>query len=212
VVGVAAFVALTGAARASSQSVGAGMDSATAAAIDRIVARVNAEGLPGEAVRAKALEGSSRGVPGDRVVRVVAAYADTLRVARDVLGASGAATPGEQDLVAAAGVLSAGVSRAAATSLAVAARARTAQRAAIVPYVVTADLVARGVPPDSAAVAVGGAVRRGASDAKLWRLREAIAHDIADGAPPLEAAMLRTGTGPARPPMPPASSMPPGPP
>jgi hypothetical protein len=187
-----------------------------AAAIDGIVARANADGLPGDAVRAKALEGMSRGIAGDRVVRVVAAYADSLRAARDLLVASGDRSPAAPELVAAAGALTAGVSRPAATRLAAAARARPVIQTLVVPFVVTGDLVARGVPADSAAAAVGVALHRGASDAELWRLREAIAHDIASGAPPLYAAMLRSGAATGKAPSPPASrppaSTPPGPP
>lgn len=203
-------------ASAHAQSVSPPADSATTAAVDRIVARASADGLPADAVRAKAREGISRGVPGDRVVAVVSAYADALREARALLGDE---PPIRQDLVATAGALTAGVSRPAATTLASAAHARPGARTVTVPFVVTGDLVARGVPPDSAAAAVRTALQHGASDAELWRLREAIAHDIADGAPPLEAAMLRTGSTPPasthpqpHPTSPPVTGVPPTPP
>jgi hypothetical protein len=176
------------------------LDSATAAAIERIIARATADGLPGDVVRAKALEGVSRGVPGDRIVRIVTAYAETLRVSRQLLAAAGDRSPTSDDLVAAAHVVSGGVSHEAAGALAHAANDRNGTRVMIVPFVVTGDLVARGVPADSAAVAVTAALRRGASDAQLWRLREAIALDIAGGVSPLESAMLRSGAGTARPP------------
>ena len=177
------------------------LDSATAAAIDRIAAQMNAEGLPGDVVRAKAFEGVSRGVPNDRIVRIVTGYAETLRVARGLLQAAGEPAPQTDDLVAAAHALSGGVSREATGALARAARGRNGTHVMTVPFVVTGDLVARGVPPDSAAVAVTAAIRRGASDADLWRLREAIALDIAGGASPLESAMLRSGAGSAHPPV-----------
>lgn len=205
---IAATLVAIGAHRAGAQSVMSRMDSTTTVAVERIVARANAEGLPGDAIRAKALEGVSRGVSRDRMLRVVAAYADTLRVARDVLTTNGMSSPANEDLVATADVLIAGVSRGAAGRLATAAYARAARQTVTVPFVVVADLVARGVPGDSAVVAVGAAVRRGASDAELWRLREAIVHDIADGASPLEAAMVRTGAGPPKPVSPPATSFP----
>jgi hypothetical protein len=192
-------------------------DSTTMRAIDRIVARANSDGLPGDAVRAKALEGLSRGVPGDSIVRVVAAFADALRQALSLLGE---VSPTRDDLLATAGVLTAGVSQAAATRLVAAAHARPGARSVTVPFVVAGDLVVRGVPPDSAAMIVTVAVRRGASDAQLWHLREVIAQDIANGAPPLEAAMLRAGVAPGgpgpqtmpRPISPPVAAPPPGPP
>ncbi len=180
--------------------------------IDSLVAQANAEGLPGDVLRAKALEGASRGVSSERIAQVVVAYAGALRLARSILAESGETPALREELVAVAQALTAGVSRSAAGTLATAAHARTAAPPVTVPFVVTVDLVARGVPADSAAVGVQVAVRRGASDAELSRLREAIARDIGDGVPPLDAAMVRSGADPARPARPPATSMPPVPP
>jgi hypothetical protein len=185
---------LVGARNVGGQALASHADSETMEAIERVVARANSDGLPGDAVRAKGLEGLSRGVPGDTVVRVVVAFADALREARSVLGDK---TPPREDLLATAGILTAGVSRAAAAGLAAAAHARPGAHGVTVAFVVIGDLVARGVPADSAAVAVTAEIQRGASDAQLWRLREAIAQDIANGAAPLDAAMLRAGVSPA---------------
>ena len=171
---------LVGSRNVGAQAPASRADSETMEAIERVVARANSDGLPGDAVRAKALEGLSRGVSGDTVVRVVVAFADALREARSVLGDK---SPSREDLLATAGILTAGVSRAAAAGLAAAAHARPGAHTVTVAFVVTGDLVARGVPPDSAAVAVTAEIRRGASDAQLWRLREAIAQDIRTGRP-----------------------------
>jgi hypothetical protein len=178
------------------------LDSTTAAAIDRIVARTAAAGLPTDVLQAKALEGASRRAPPARIVHVVSAYADALAVGRDALG-SGA---DDAELVAAAGTIVAGVSRDALATLAATARRTRPGVRLTVPLVVAADLVARGVPPAAAADAVRALAAGHTDDSDFWRLREQIATDIDMGTPPLQAALLRTDAGVLAPPPPPPSA------
>jgi hypothetical protein len=53
-------------------------------------------------------------------------------------------------------------------------------------------MVARGVPPATAAASVIAAARRGLGDADIDRLREHVARDIGAGVGPAEAARVRT--------------------
>ncbi|MGH7701440.1 MAG: hypothetical protein ACREMJ_13085, partial [Gemmatimonadales bacterium] len=64
-------------------------------------------------------------------------------------------------------------------------------RSLTVPLAVLADLVARGVPPDTAAVAV--LAMAGAADDALIEFRRSVEHDIALGIVPATAAAYRLG-------------------
>jgi hypothetical protein len=97
--------------------------------------------------------------------------------ARDALGST--ASPAE--LAAGAAALRAGASQTILAEL------RHARREPLtVPLAVLADLVASGVPVDSAAAAVLGLAAR-ARDADLVEFRRAVERDIALGAPPAAA-------------------------
>jgi hypothetical protein len=61
-----------------------------------------------------------------------------------------------------------------------------------VPLVVLADLTTRRVPPPEAAGAVLALMRAGARDEDLLGVRARVEHDIAAGAAPATAAMLRS--------------------
>jgi hypothetical protein len=172
----------------------------TAGAVREIVEDAARHDLPTAPLVATALEGASRGVPSDRIVAAVRTQAASFQTAREALG-SGA---GESEIVAGASALRAGV---AADSLV---RLRAARGGStVIPLVVMADMIARGVPPVAASGAMIASARAGVPDAELLRLREHIAQDIRSGASPTEAASLRLqilmtgGRGePARPPAP----------
>src|SRR5207245_1087389 len=101
--------------------------------------------------------------------------------ARDALGST--ASPAE--LTAGAAALRAGASQATLAQL------RHARGESLtVPLAVLADLVASGVPVDSAAAAVLGLAAR-ARDADLVEFRRAVERDIALGAPPAAAVTAR---------------------
>jgi hypothetical protein len=159
------------------------LDPTTAAAISRIVDSARVDGLPTEPLVAKALEGPIKGVPGDRIVVVVRAFADALRSARRALGTSAT----EPEIVAAASAVISGVEPA------VIAKLRSTRPAVplTMHLVILADLVSRGVPRDTAAGAVYSAARAGLSDAQItsfWKLIEA---DIAKGIRPAAATVQR---------------------
>ena len=70
----------------------------------------------------------------------------------------------------------------------------------MVALVVLADLVARGVPPDTAASALGVALRSGVRDDELSEMRRRIERDILAGLKPAAAMSIRTRDLPSMPP------------
>ena len=157
-----------------------------ARAVQAYVDSARALGLPGGGLTGVALEGVSRHVSGPRVVAAVASYFGALRTAQGALG-SGAS---DGELSAGAGAVLSGMTPA---QLARFKSART-HRSVTVPLVVVADLIARGVPRDTAMRSVYLAVTSGAGDADLSILRERVESDIRAGAP-AGAAILSRLTG-----------------
>lgn len=173
------------------------LDAPTRAAVSRTIAEARDAGLPVEPLVDKALEGASRGVPGPRIVAAVDRLAADLTHARSALGTR--ASGGE--LVAAAAALRAGASE---QGLAAIGKARAAG-GLTVPLATLADLVARGVPVETASSVVLGLAERGVSDAGFVALRQTVERDINAGVPPAAAASVRgQGQGP------PESVVPPG--
>src|SRR6059036_2479616 len=142
-----------------------------------VIDSARAAGLPTEPLVQRALEGSTKGAPGPLIVSAVQRLAADLGRAREALGPG--TTPPE--LEAGAAALRAGAGPAVLTQL------RRARRQTIaVPLAVLTDLVASGVPVDSAAAAVLALAAR-ARDADLVEFRRAVERDIALGAPPAAA-------------------------
>jgi hypothetical protein len=160
------------------------LDAETAAAVSRIVDSVRAVGLPAETLVGVALEGASRRASSDKIVGAVREYALALGVARQTLGDSAAS----DEVVSAAGVLVVGVPARVVGEY----RAARPTASITVPLVVLADLIARGVPGDTAADALGTALRSGVRDDELTELRRRIERDILAGARPATAMMIRT--------------------
>jgi len=133
--------------------------------------------LPTEPLVQRALEGATKRASGEMIVAAVRRLAVDLGHAREALGstASGA------ELTAGAAALRAGASQTILAEL-----RRTRREPLTVPLAVLADLVASGVPVDSAAAAVLSLARR-ARDADLVEFRRAVERDIALGAPPAAA-------------------------
>lgn len=153
------------------------LDSAARAPVAALLDSARAAGLPVEPLLQRALEGTIKHAPPDRVVAAVRRLAGDLGRAREALGV-GAQPP---ELEAGAAAIRAGASPQ------VLAQLRRARRQPLtVPLAVLADLVASGVPVDSAAAAVlvlAGSVR----DADLIEFRRAVERDIALGASPATA-------------------------
>jgi hypothetical protein len=141
-------------------------------------------GIPTEPVVDKALEGAAKRAPNDRILVVVRSRFRELVAARAALG-SGAMEP---EIIAAADALHAGASAQVITTL----RRQRPNVALTIPLAVLADLIARGVPADTASSAVLALAATPATDAQFAALRNDIESDIAKGAPPAIAASVRT--------------------
>ena len=157
------------------------LEPSTRPLVAALIDSARAFSLPAEPLVQRALEGATKRAPGDRIVAAVRRLAVDLGRARDALGP--AASPPE--LEAGAAALRAGAAPAVLTEL-----RRTRRQPLTVPLAVLADLVASGVPADSAAAAVL-ALAATARDADLVEFRRAVERDIALGAPPAAAASVR---------------------
>ena len=153
------------------------LDAATRPVVAALVDSARTASLPTEPLVQRALEGATKGAPEGVIVAAVRRLAVDLGRAREALGST--ASPAE--LSAGAAALRAGASQTTLTELRLARR-----EPLIVPLAVLADLVASGVPVDSAAAAVLALAAR-ARDADLVEFRRAVERDIALGAPPAAA-------------------------
>ncbi len=160
------------------------LDARTAAAVTALVDSAHVAGLPDAPLVNKALEGASKGASGERIVAVVRDLEASLAAARRALGPGAS----ESELVAGAAALRAGVGPAVLAQL----RRGPHGGSVLVPLAVMADLVARGVPADTAAQAVLALERSGARDADMVAFRESVERDIALGAPAGASAATRT--------------------
>jgi len=153
------------------------LDSISRPIVTALVDSARAAALPTEPLVQRALEGATKRATADRIVAAVRRLALDLSHARDALGPM--TSPPE--LSAAAAALRAGAPPATLTEL-----RRVRRESLTVPLAVLTDLVASGVPVDSAAGAVLALAAR-ARDADLVEFRRAVERDIALGAPPASA-------------------------
>lgn len=152
------------------------LDPATRAVVARLVDSARTVGIPTEPLVDKALEGAGKRATGDRIASAVRALALDLARARALLGPD--ASAGE--IVSGARALRAGVSPALLERFA---RER-ARRPITVALAVLGELVARGVPADTAAGAVLALTARGADDAELVAYQQGVTDGARIGAPP----------------------------
>jgi hypothetical protein len=148
-------------------------------------------GLPVEPLVDRALEGASKRADGDRIVAAVRRLAGELAAARDALGP----TAGDPEIAAGASALRAGARTDDLTRL----RERRGGRPVTVAAAVLTDLVALGVPADTATAAVL-ALADHAEDATYLAFRRSVERDVALGATPVAALLFRAadagfGTG-----------------
>ena len=153
------------------------LDTAARSLVAVAINSARAAGLPTEPLVQRALEGATKDAPGTLIVRAVQRLAADLGRARAALGAS-ATSP---ELEAGAAALRAGAGPAVLAQL-----RRSRRQTITVPLAVLTDLVASGVPVDSAAAAVL-ALAASARDADLIDFRRAVERDIALGAAPTAA-------------------------
>jgi hypothetical protein len=153
------------------------LDATARSTVAALVDSARRASLPTEPLIQRALEGTTKLAAGDVIVAAVRRLAADLARARDALGPN--ASPAE--LIAAAAALRSGARPEILSDL-----RRARRQSLIVPLGVLTDLVASGVPVDSAAAAVVALAKR-ASDADLVEFRRAVERDIALGAPPATA-------------------------
>ena len=159
------------------------LDAGTGAQVGRLVDSARAAGLPVEPLVDKALEGASKRAPGARIVDAVRSLARGLGDARGALGRGA----GEEEVIAGASALRGGVTTATLAEL----RSARPREPLTIALAVLSDLVARGVPADTAAAAVLALARGGARDDDFVALRRDVEKDIGAGAPAASAASVR---------------------
>jgi len=141
-------------------------DQPTYASLHALLDSARAAGLPAEPLVDKALEGAAKHATSDRIVAVVRDLSARLADARNALGGYGTA----DELSAGTAALRAGI---APNTLADLRRLRHNEQVTI-PLAVAAELVARGVRPDSASRQVLRLAAAGAGDVELAALPRAI--------------------------------------
>lgn len=150
--------------------------------VDSVLDSAGAVGLPAEPLVDRALEGAAKGASGDLIVSAVRRLWDELRIAREAFGDK--ASPGE--LIAGASALRAGARQADLAQL----RTLRPGQQLTVAAAVLADLVAVGVPADTAIAAVL-ALAPATGDAEYMAFRRNVERDIALGASPAAALGVR---------------------
>ena len=161
------------------------LDPDTRSAVVALMDSARGDGLPVEPLIQRALEGATKSAPGARIIAAVRRLTLDLGTARTALGTD-ASSP---ELEAGVAALRAGATPQVLTQL------RTVRRPPLTMALsVLADLVASGVPADSAAAAVLTLAPK-ARDADLVEFRRAVEHDIALGAPPGAASSVRVNAG-----------------
>jgi len=147
-------------------------------------------GLPVEPLVDRALEGASKRATGDRIVAAVRRFRDELALARDALGTRASTA----ELTAGASALRAGAGPDDLRQL----RELRAAQPVTVAAAVLADLVAVGVPADSATAAVLS-IATHVDDAEFLAFRRNVERDVAMGASPTAALVVRlSGLGAIR--------------
>jgi len=150
--------------------------------IDAVLAAARDAGIPTEPLVDRALEGASKGADGQRIVAAVRRLDLELRSSRDALGLQST----DAEVVAGASALRAGAQPGDLTEL----RKSRGEQPLTVAAAVLADLVAVGVPVDTAVAAVL-ALAEGVDDTEYIAFRQNVERDIALGASPVSALGVR---------------------
>jgi hypothetical protein len=140
------------------------LDSLTRTQVETVLSTAQSRGLPVEPLVQKALEGSSKGAPGPRIVAAVEAMLADLTRAQQGLGRG--ASAGE--LVAGAAALRAGATLDMVTQI----RRTEPDGGVAVPLAVFADLVADGMTVDAAWHSVADLAQKGGDEEEFLELRE----------------------------------------
>ncbi|NIM52608.1 MAG: hypothetical protein GTN78_05980 [Gemmatimonadales bacterium] len=150
--------------------------------IDALLDSARAAGLPTEPLVDRALEGASKGAAGDRILAAARRLAGDLRAARDALGVRSS----DAEIIAGASALRAGARPQSLAHL----RTLRRDQPLTVAAAVLADLVAAGVPTDTAVAAVL-ALAEVTDDVEYIAFRRNVERDIALGASPVAALGVR---------------------
>jgi len=150
--------------------------------VNAILTAAHTGGLPTEPLIDRALEGAAKGAPAAMIVAAVTRLRDELVQARSAFGE----TASTAELTAGASALRAGATAASLARL----RAVRSGKPLTVAAAVMADLVAAGVPADTAVGAVL-ALASDADDADYLTFRRNVQRDIALGASPSAALAVR---------------------
>lgn len=160
------FLSLNQPAAAQDPRLAARLDSATLTQVEAVLTSAHGRGLPVEPLIQKALEGSSKGAAGARIVAAVETMLADLTRARDGLGRG--ATP--EELVSGAAALRAGATPEMVGQI----RRAEPDGGVTVPLAVFADLVSSGMTVDEAWRSVSELARDGAAEEEFLDLRERI--------------------------------------
>jgi hypothetical protein len=159
------------------------LDARTRDAVVALIDSARAEGIPSEPLVQKALEGASKHADGSRILIAVRMLARELGDARSALGPFST----DAEVSAGASALHAGIAPAALSRM----RASRAHGSLTVALAVLSDLIARGVPGDTATTVISALTGAGAPDADLLRFQQGVERDIAQGATPSAALGVR---------------------
>jgi hypothetical protein len=159
------------------------LDARTREAVVAIIDSAHGDGIPSEPLVQKALEGASKHADGPRILTAVRMLARELGDARSALGA----TSSDAEVIAGASALHAGIAPSALSRM----RATRKNGSLTVALAVLSDLIARGVPGDTATTVISALTGAGAQDAELLRFQQGVERDIAQGATPSAALGVR---------------------
>jgi len=167
------------------------LDQASRFAVEATIDSAYAAGLPGGLLLSKVQEGVQKKAENKKIVQAVRGLFVNLRTARSVLGGVD-----DEELKAAAAVLSAGAKASQLTSF----RERKKGRSDLEAFTVWADLISRGVSLDDASGAITKLWQEGADDMTFRRLWNDVQSDISSGLNPGAALSNRIRESPTRPP------------
>jgi hypothetical protein len=160
------------------------LDPAIVPGVSALVDSARAEGLPVEPLVQKALEGGAKGAGPLAIQQAVHRLLARLRTAHDAVGDSAT----EPELVAAAATLELGASPSALRAL----REERWEGSLAAPLMGFAFLLQRGVPPDGSLEIVRSMLQARLTDADFSALRRLVDQDVRAGAPPADAATVRS--------------------
>jgi len=155
-----------------------------ARAVEAIAAGARARGLPVEPLIQKAIEGSAKGVPAERVVEAVRVLAGRLDEAQGALREAGLETPGPEVVEGGAYALTAGLTAPQVRDLV---RVSRPSYDPALTLHVAATLTALGVPPEQSLQVMERRIQARQNANELLDLPNEVEVEMARGATPAEA-------------------------